>query len=153
MPIGVKFLSTTQADCPKTSCSVMPSAPSSAQSAPPAAPGNQGRQRPMARLLGSPYRPLVAELRGVKLTAEQRQQVMAIFKAHQPDLKAVGEKARAARLGWQQAGKIDIQERQALQQQRMAVLKAVRTEILGTLTPEQQQQIETRRQRAPKRRQ
>ena len=87
------------------------------------------------------------ELRGLKLTPDQRQQIVGIFKTHQPELKAVADKMRAARRGWQQAGKIAIQERKALAEERMAVLKGVRTEIFGILSPEQQKQIQTRRQR------
>jgi len=126
-------------------------ASASAQTAPPSTANGRGQRRPLARLMTTPYRPIVMELRGLKLTPGQRQQIMGIFKAHQPELKAVADKLRAARQGWQQAGKIDIQERQALNEQRMAVLKAVRTEILGTLSPEQQKQLQTRRQRALKR--
>jgi len=105
----------------------------------------------MARMLTTPYRPIVLELRGLKLTPEQRQQIMGIFKAHQPELKAVAEKLRTARQGWQQAGKIDIQERKNLNEQRMAVLKAVRTEIFNVLTPDQRKQLEARRRRASRR--
>jgi len=118
------------------------------------APSSQkplARRGPMARMLTTPYRPIVLELRGLKLTPEQRQQIMGIFKAHQPELKAVAEKLRTARQGWQQAGKIDIQERKSLNEQRMAVLTAVRTEIFNVLTPDQQKQLQARRQRALKR--
>jgi Spy/CpxP family protein refolding chaperone len=99
----------------------------------------------MRRLLGTPYRPLVMQLRGVKLTPEQRQQVAAVLKAHQPELKAQAAKARGVRQGWQQAGKIDIQERKTLMEQRMALMQPVRTEILNLLTPEQRAQLEARR--------
>jgi Spy/CpxP family protein refolding chaperone len=107
---------------------------------------------PMVRLLRTPYRPIVLELRGLRLTREQRQQVLGIFKTHQPDLQALAGKVRAARQRWQQSGKIDIQERTALNEQRQAILKAVRGEVLAVLTPEQQKQIEARRQRLLRRR-
>ncbi len=108
-----------------------------------AAPGKAG----LARLLRTPYRPIVLELRGVKLTRNQRQQVLAIFRAHRPELQALAGKLRTARETWQQAGKIDIQQRNALHDQRQALLKSVNAEVLGVLTPEQQKQIEARRQR------
>jgi Spy/CpxP family protein refolding chaperone len=113
------------------------------------APG-AGPRRPLARSLRTPYRPLALQLRGVKLTPQQRQQVAGVFKAHQPDLRALAGKLRAARQGWQQAGKIDIQERKSLNEQRMAVLQSVRTEVFALLTPEQQAQIQARRVKRPR---
>jgi Spy/CpxP family protein refolding chaperone len=118
----------------------------SAQTAPPAQAPRPERG-PMAHRPATPYRPLLMELRGVKLTPDQRQQVIAVVKAHRPDLKAVQEKLRAARAEWQQAGKIDIEQRKSLNQERMAVLQAARTEISNVLTPEQKAQIAARRGR------
>ena len=126
-------------------------ASASAQTAPPRTANDRGQRGPLARLMTTPYRPIVMELRGLKLTPGQRQQVVSIFRTHQPEIKAVADKLRTARQGWQQAGKIDIAERQGLNEQRMAVLKAVRTEILGALSPGQQKRLEARRQRALKR--
>lgn len=126
-----------------------PAVPAAAQVAPQRGLRARG---PLARLLTGPYRPIVLELRGLRLTPEQRQQVMAAFRSHRPELQALGEKARAARQGWQQSGKIDIQERAALNQQRQAILKAARDEVFAILTPVQRKQIEVRRQRALRRR-
>ncbi len=120
--------------------------PASAQTTP-RAPAARTARGPKVRLLATPYRPLVQQLRGVKLTPDQRQQVSGIFKAHQPELKAVQQKLRAARTSWQQAGKIDIQQRKSLAQERLAVLQAARTEVFNLLTPEQKAQIEARRDR------
>jgi Spy/CpxP family protein refolding chaperone len=129
--------------------SVVPAVPAAGQTLP--RRGLRARA-PLARLQTGPYRPIVLELRGLRLTPEQRQQVMAIFKAHRADLQALGEKARAARQSWQQSGKIDIQERKALNEQRQAIVKAARVEVLALLTPDQRKQIEARRQRALTRR-
>lgn len=101
-------------------------------------------QRPFGRLLATPFRPLALQLRGVKLTPEQREQVRGVLNAHRAEMKALVDKTRAMRQAWQQAGKIDIQERRSLQEQRMALLQAVRTEILNLLTPEQQAQVKAR---------
>ena len=117
-----------------------------AQTAPPPPAAGIAR-RPIARLLASPYRPLVLQLRGAKLTPDQRQQVLGIFKTHRPELKSVQEKVRAARAAWQQAGTIDIEQRKRLNQERMAVLQAARTEIVNLLTPEQKARIDARRGR------
>ncbi len=107
-------------------------------------PPARGQQRPMARLLGTPLRPLALQLRAAKLTPEQRQQVQGILESRRADLKAFAAKARAARQAWQQAGKIDINERKGLNEQRLALLQSIRTEILNVLTPEQRAQIEAR---------
>ncbi len=125
--------------------------PAAAQTTPP--PANAGSARaPMARLMRTPYRPIVLELRGLKLTPEQRNQVRAIFKAHGPEMKTLAGKVRTARQGWAQSGKIDIKERKALNDERQALLQAVNNEVLSVLTPEQQKQVEARRQRAANRR-
>ncbi len=125
-------------------------APALAQTAPPAPPTNAQNRPGLARLARTPYRPIVRELRGLQLTSEQREQIKGIFKTHQPELKAVAEKTRTARQAWQQSGKIDIQERNSLNEQRMAVLKTVRTEVFNVLTPDQQKQIQARRPRRGK---
>jgi Spy/CpxP family protein refolding chaperone len=125
----------------------VPASAQTAQAAPAAGP-----RRPLARLLKTPYRSLVLQLRGVKLTPQQRQQAAGVFKAHQPDLKALAGKLRAARQAWRQTGKIDLQERRNLNEQRMAVLQSVRTEIFALLTPEQQAQIQARRVKRLRRR-
>jgi Spy/CpxP family protein refolding chaperone len=127
--------------------------PAIAQTVPPTPQRTMTARNPMARLLRTPYRPIVLELRGLKLTREQRQQIQGIFQAHRPEMQALAGKARAARAGWQQSGKIDIQERKALNEQRQAILNAVHNEVVPVLTPEQQKQLEARRQRAFSRRQ
>ena len=123
--------------------------PAVSQTVPP--PANPGSARAPARLSRIPYRPILLELRGLKLTSEQRQQVQAIFKAHRPELKALAGKFLTARQAWEQSGKIDIKERKALNDERRALLQAVNKEVLSVLTPEQQKQIEARRQRAASR--
>jgi len=128
-------------------CLVLAAAlPVSAQTARTVSP-EAGPRRLPARLLATPYRPLVLQLRKVRLTPQQRERITAILKAHRPDLKAVADKARTARQGWQQAGKIDIQERNSLNEQRQAVMQAVRTEIFNVLTPGQKAQIQRRLRR------
>ena len=106
------------------------------------------RQKAPAGLLRGPYAPIVRQLQGLNLTQEQRQQVLRIFDAHKADVKAVAEKLRAARQRWQQAGQIDIQERKTLVAERQAVMKGVRDEVTGVLTPEQQKKLRTRVPRA-----
>ncbi len=126
------------------SCGVV--VPASAQPVPPPPHAGSPDGR-MARLLGTPYRPLLLELRGVNLTREQRQQVIAVLKAHRPELKAVQEKLHAARAAWQQAGKIDIEQRKSINQERLAVLQAAREDIFNLVTPEQKARIEANRAR------
>lgn len=124
--------------------------PAAAQTTPP--PAARAGARPVARLLKTPYRPIVLELRGLDLTREQRQQILGIFKMHRPEMQALAAKVRAARQGWRQSGKIDIQERKALDDQHQTLLRGVNTEVLALLTPEQQKQAEARRLRAFNRR-
>jgi Spy/CpxP family protein refolding chaperone len=132
-------------------CSIA-AAPAAGQTAAASARKAVPARAPLARLLRTPYRPILLEMRGVRLTREQRQQVLGVFKAHRPELQALAGKVRAARQGWQQSGKIDIQERKALNDQRQAILKAVHGEVLAVLTPEQQKQVEARRRRLLNRR-
>lgn len=106
----------------------------------------RGRRAAVAQMR-HPLRQVVASLRGLGLTADQRQQIKGILKKHQPELKALAEKARAARQAWQQSGQISIQERRDLMAQRAAILQAVRTDVLGVLTPEQRNKVEARRRR------
>ncbi len=106
------------------------------------------KPKPPARLLRGPYAPIVRQLQGLGVTQEQRQQVLRIFDAHRADVKAVSEKLRAARARWEQAGQIDIQERKTLVAERQAVMKAVRQEVIGVQTPEQQRKLRARVQRA-----
>ncbi|MGE5361209.1 MAG: Spy/CpxP family protein refolding chaperone [Bacteroidales bacterium] len=104
-----------------------------------------------AGLLRGPYAPILRQLQGLNLTQEQRQQVLGIFEAHKADVKAVGEKLRAARARWEQAGQIDIQERKTLMRERQAVMKGVVDEVSGVLTPEQQKKFQARRRMAARR--
>lgn len=116
--------------------------PVSAQAPAPQRPG--AALRPLLR---GPFQPIAMQLRGLNLTPPQRQQVLGIFKAHQPDMKALADSARAARARWQQAGQISIQERKDLADRRQAIMSAVRTEVFGVLTPDQRKRLQTRRQR------
>ncbi len=106
------------------------------------------KQKARAGLLGGPYAPIVRQLQGLNLTQDQRQQVLRIFDAHKADAKAVAEKLRAARARWEQSGQIDIQERKTLVAERQAVMKTVRQEVVGVLTPEQQKKLQARLRRA-----
>jgi Spy/CpxP family protein refolding chaperone len=103
-----------------------------------------------AGMLRGPFRPIVMQLRGLNLTPEQRQQVLGVFKAHQPEIKALGQDMRAARVRWEQAGQISIQERKELLGRRQTIMSAVRSEVFGVLTAEQRTKVEARLQRVPR---
>lgn len=116
------------------------------------APVNPRPGNARAGLLGGPFRPIMLQLRGLNLAPEQRQQVLGIFQAHQPEMRALAENMKAARARWQQAGQINIQERKELAGRRQAIMKAVRTEVFGVLTPAQQKRLQARRNRLARRR-
>lgn len=92
-------------------------------------------------------------LRGIELTEEQKTAIKAIRIANKPDeavraeLKAIKEARRAGTITPEQT-----ERRKALREQAKARHEAVRLQIENLLTPEQRQQIETRKQEMQKHR-
>ena len=90
--------------------------------------------------------------RGIELTEAQKEQMKQIREANRPDpsvmeeLKSFREARRAGNLTEDQKTRI-----KAIHDQMRAKSESVRQQVLNVLTPEQKQQIETRREEMRKR--
>lgn len=91
-------------------------------------------------------------LMGIELTDTQKAQIKQIHEANRPDqasldeLKAIHEARRAGTLTEDQKAKV-----KAIRDQRRAKAESVHQQVLAILTPEQLQQIETRKAEMKKR--
>jgi Spy/CpxP family protein refolding chaperone len=104
-------------------------------------------QRPLvaARALAARLGPLAGirlQLRELRLSPEQRQQVQAIFQKHQADIQQL----RDARQAGREAGTAEARQkvRTDMQTFRATLMK----EVMGVLTPEQRAVVEAQRQLA-----
>jgi Spy/CpxP family protein refolding chaperone len=111
------------------------------------AQGTAPRQRPFrpavraaAAVKRAPLGFMWLQLRGVRLTADQRQQLKAIADKYRPQVVQLRQELKAARKS---------QDPQALANAKASMLqlrRQVMTEATTVLTPEQKQQVEARQQ-------
>ena len=92
-------------------------------------------------------------LRGIQLTDAQKEQVRLIHESNKPDAAAI-EQMRAMRESFKTGTALTPEQKEqmkAMRDQRRAKAESVREQILAILTPEQRQQLETRRTEMEKR--
>ena len=80
-----------------------------------------------------------ALLRGIELSATQREQLKALHERYRPQHEALRTKARDARQAQQRP---DSAARAALRTERRALMQRQHTEMRALLTPEQQKQFD-----------
>lgn len=121
-------------------------------------PGIQGPDRGLRRGPRGPGGPMGDfGLRGVELTDAQRDQMRTIMESHQAEFQQVGIKLRQAHRGLAEATQAETIDEAAIRARSAEVASAladeailqakVRAEVAGILTPEQQEQLKTRRRR------
>lgn len=92
-------------------------------------------------------------LRGIELTAAQKEQVRAIYQANPPD-KSKMEEMRSL-MEAKRAGTLTPEQKEtfkAFRENRRAKAEQLRSQIDAILTPEQRQQVEAKRQEMKQRR-
>lgn len=98
------------------------------------------------KMRGGDGRMIMRELRGIKLTDAQKEQIRIIqetYKPTQPEMDEMRTLMKAKHDGTlTEDQKTRIESLHAAQQQRM---ENIRTQVMGILTPEQKAQIETRK--------
>ena len=93
-------------------------------------------------------------LRGIELTEAQKAQIKQIHEANRPD-PALFEELKAIREARRSGGTITEDQKarmRTLRDQMRAKSESVRQQVLAVLTPEQRQQLETRKAEMQKRR-
>jgi Spy/CpxP family protein refolding chaperone len=126
-----------------------------AQTAPRAgrAPGWRARQMPQGRAARAWHR----QLRGIGLDENQRTEIRQLAQKHRQELQTLNRSVQAARRSLNQAFTADKVDEGAIRNQATALAAAqadlavararLRSEILGVLTPVQQQQLRDRQQK------
>lgn len=93
-------------------------------------------------------------LRGIELTDAQKEQLRQIHEANKPDEATMAEiKAiREARKGGAELTDAQKERLKAIHEQMRSKRESVKAQVLGILTPEQRQQLETQKAERQKRR-